>query len=277
MFSSSAFLFSFCSKQSSEDSRNAIAAVNGKYLLPDDLKNIVPIDLSSKDSAALIENYIQKWIEEELVLNYALNNLPSVSFEIDKQVEEYRRNLIIHSYQQQLIRQKLDTSVSQLEVEEYYTKNISSFILKDNIVKCVYVKLNKKTPGIEKVRKLYSADAVKDRDQLRNFCIQFAENYFLDDGTWLLFDDILKEVPISNFNPENFLKQNKNIELEDDKYVYFLSVKKAMIKNNISPLAFERDNIRKLIINKRKLALIEEMRRSVYDKAKEKNEFTIYR
>ena len=139
-----------------------------------------------------------------------------------------------------------------------------------------YIKLNKKTPGIEKVKRWYISNNTKDIDNLRSFCIQFAENYFLDDNTWLLFDDILKEVPIENYNTELLLKNNTNIELADSSYVYFLRIKGYKIKNSISPLSFERDNIKNIIINKRKLQLIDEMKREVYNQALDNKDFEIY-
>jgi hypothetical protein len=44
-----------------------------------------------------------------------------------------------------------------------------------------------------------------------------------------------------------------------------------------SPLSFETDNIRQVIINKRKLQFIEEMKQSVYSQAKESGNFEIYK
>ena len=43
-----------------------------------------------------------------------------------------------------------------------------------------------------------------------------------------------------------------------------------------SPLSFEKENIQQVIINKRKLKLIEEMKQSVYGQAKENSNFEVY-
>ncbi|MCD6069065.1 MAG: hypothetical protein K0S33_3891 [Bacteroidetes bacterium] len=265
-----------CSHKEEEETEKPVARALDSKLYPSDLKNIVPNDISGKDSAELIKRFIEKWIQDELVMNFAEKNLTTEQLKIDKEIAEYRKNLIIYTYQTELIRQKLDTVVTPQEIEKYYNDHGASFVLKDNIVNVNYVKLGKKTPGIEKVRKWYTSDNPKDMENLRSFCIQFAENYFLDDKTWLLFDDILKEVPIEDYNQELFLKSSRNIEVADSLSVYFLKVKNYKIKNTLAPLTFEKENIRNIIINKRKLQLIDEMKRNVYNDAKESRNFEIY-
>ncbi|MGZ3902914.1 MAG: peptidyl-prolyl cis-trans isomerase, partial [Bacteroidia bacterium] len=116
----------------------------------------------------------------------------------------------------------------------------------------------------------------KDRDNLKKYCIQYADNFFLDDNTWLLLDDVMKEIPLRDYNPELFLKTTRHIEMSDSSFNYFLFIKEFKIKNMPSPLSFEKDNIRQVIINKRKLKLIEEMKQSVYGQAKEKTNFEVY-
>lgn len=253
-----------------------VARVFESKLYPADLKNIVPADIKGKDSAELMKRFIEKWVQDELVLQYAQRNLTTEQLDIEKEVEEYRKNLIIYKYQAELIKQKLDTVVTGEEIEKYYNTHSASFVLKDNIVNVNYVKLDKKTPGADKVRKWYTSSNPKDIENLRSFCIQFAENYFLDDNTWLLFDDILKEVPIEDYNQELFLKSSKNIEVADSLNIYFLRVKNYKIKNTPSPLAFEKENIRNIIINKRKLRLIDQMKKDVFNNAKDDKSFEIY-
>lgn len=142
-----------CGAKKEETTEKPVAKVYDKNLYPSDLQNIVPADITKKDSIELMKKYIEKWIQDELVLHYAEENLTTEQLNIDKEVAEYRKNLIIYNYQSELIKQKLDTIVSQSEIESYYNSHLSNFILKDNIVNVYYIKLNKKTPGAEKVKK----------------------------------------------------------------------------------------------------------------------------
>jgi hypothetical protein len=271
-------LISGCADEVRENPKEKpVARVYDLFLYPSDLKNIVPADISSRDSAKLIKSYIEKWIQDNLVLKHAEENLTTEQLNIDKQIAEYRKNLLIYNYQSELVRQKLDTSVSQKDLEEYYNGHQESFTLRDNIVKVWYVKVSKTAPNVEKVRKWYKSDLPKDFISLKSYCIQFADNFFLDENNWLLFDELLKEIPVSSLDPELFLKTNRFIEVADSSFQYFVNIKGYKIKNSVSPIAFERENIRNIIINRRKLRLIEDMKKEVYQNAKEKGKFEEYK
>jgi len=87
---------------------------------------------------------------------------------------------------------------------------------------------------------------------------------------------VMREVPLRDYNPELLVKTTRRIEMNDSLFNYFLFIRDFKIKNMPSPLSFERDNIRQVIINKRKLQLIEEMKQSVYAQAKENGNFEVY-
>ena len=192
-------------------------------------------------------------------------------------MNDYRNSLITHAYEEELVSQKLDTVISEDEIEKFYNENQSNFELKDNIIKVIYLKLSRKSPKIEKAKQWYKSDNPKDRKLLEDYCHQYAFNYYLDDQSWLLFDDLLKEIPIKTYDKEQFLRNNRFIELEDSSNLYLVNIKGFKIRNSISPLSFETDNIRNMIINERKLKLIEEMEsKGVYgDDAKKKGEIEV--
>lgn len=259
-----------------ENHKKAVARVFDKYLYIDDLKEIIPADASSADSTQIAENFIKSWIEQNLLLKKAEDNLTDAQKDFSKQLEDYRRSLIIYTYQRELLNQLLDTVVTDEEIETYYEKNKQNFELKDNIVKVRYIKVAKNAPHINKLRKWYASDNPQDIQALESYCFQFAQNFYLDDKTWLLFDDLLKEVPIRTYNKEDFLKQNKLIELEDSTSLYFLNIKGYKIKNSISPLSFEKENIRNIIVNRRKLDIINKLKQDIYNDAANKSHFEIY-
>jgi len=191
-------------------------------------------------------------------------------------LEEYRNSLLTYAYESELIRQKLDTSVTEKEVAVYYEQNKKNFELKDNIIKVIYLRLGKNSPKLDRVRQWYRSGSSRDRALLAEYCHQYAINYYLDDEVWLLFDDLLKEIPIKTYDKEQFLQNNRVIEIEEDNSIYLVNIKGFMTKNSISPLAFEKSNIRALIVNQRKLRLIEEMERQAYEDARKKGEAEVF-
>ena len=87
-----------------------------------------------------------------------------------------------------------------------------------------------------------------------------------------MFNDLLKKVPISAYDKEQYLKNNRFIEVNDSTSIYFINIKEFKIKESLSPLNFETDNIRNLIVNKRKLDLVAKMEKDAYNNAiKEKD------
>ncbi|MGZ4055931.1 MAG: peptidyl-prolyl cis-trans isomerase [Bacteroidia bacterium] len=271
------FLMYSCNTKVDKDkNRVAIARANNEYLYMDEIKDIIPGGTPAKDSAELLKKYIENWIRESLVIQKAESNLSDEQKNVEKQLRDYRNSLITYAYEKELVKQKLDTTISDSEIEQYYNNNQSDFELKDNIIKVIYVKVNKKAPGIDKLKKWYKSDNLKDREQLASYCHQFAANFYLDDSSWLLFDDLLKEIPIQTYNKELFLQNNRFVEVSDSLNNYFVNIKGFKIRNSLSPLGFEKENIKNIILNKRKLELITKMKEEVYNDAANNKKIEIY-
>ncbi|MEI6122776.1 MAG: hypothetical protein WCQ95_04040 [Bacteroidota bacterium] len=262
-----------CSSNKKNNER-AVARVLDKFLYLNDLQGVIPKNVFGKDSVALINDYIDNWIRQQLLISQAERNLSAEQRDFTKQLEDYKNSLTIYRYESELIKQSLDTNVAENEIEDYYEKNKSNFELKENIVKVIYVKVPNNSP-ISTARLYIRSDNVQDRKKLQDFCHKYAVNYYLEDGNWLLFNDILKEIPINTYNQEDYLKNNRLIEIKDSNFIYLLNIKGFMIKEGLSPLSFEKGNIRDIIINKRKLKLIETMQNDVYNKALKKGDFEI--
>jgi len=251
--------------------------VYDKEFYKENINNIIPKGTSAKDSVNILKSYLNNWVRQELILHRAESNISdkSVYDEIDKQLEDYKSSLITYAYERELVRQKLDTIVTDKEIEKYYNENQDNFTLKDNIIRVLYLKLRKKDSKFDLVKSWYKSENGADRALLEKYCKQSALNYFLDDNTWLLFDDLLKEIPIKTYDKEQFLKNNRYIEIQDSTGVYLVNIKGFKIKDSLSPLSFEKDNIKSMILNKRKLELIGQMEDNTYQEALKNNDFEI--
>lgn len=247
-------------------------------LYQSDIKGIVPAGTSKTDSISIIKNYIDNWIKQKIILQKADKNLNSDQKNFDQQLEDYKNSLIIYSYETKLINQLLDTNISNDEIEKYYNNNADNFQLKDNIIKVNYVKLDINSPLKAKFKNMVFSkkDNNDEKSQLIDLATKHAVNFFLDDDSWLLFDDLLKEIPIETYDQEAYLKSNRTIESKDENFYYLIHIKDFKIRETTSPISFEKDNIRNIIINKRKLELIEKMQKEAYDQAVKNNDFKIY-
>ena len=175
-----------------------------------------------------------------------------------------------------MIKQRLDTTVAIEEIQKFYENNNQNFELKDDIVKVRYLKVNKKAPQLKKIRKLTKSKKEDDEEKLKELAHQYAEKFHLNDGQWILFDELKNEVPINVSKTKNYLKATKNIEVEDSLFLYFVNIKAYKLKNDLSPLSFEAHNIKNIIINKRKLSLINKIRGELYQEAFMSKDIEIY-
>jgi len=270
------FVFSSCQFITQPQKDKPIARVHEKHLYESDILEIVPFGTAAADSAKTVQVFIHKWIEQQLILAKAELNLPEEKKNVEQQIENYRNSLLIYAYEKELVRQKLDTNITEEKIEEYYQQNKHNFELKDYIVKVIYVKLEKNSPQLKKVKKWYQSDDDEDFRLLEEYCRQFAVNFFLDVDVWLYFDDLLKEIPIENYNKEQFLKSGKTVEMEDNTYIYLLNILDYKLKDDISPLSFEQERIKNIIINQRKIELIKKMKEDIYEDALERGNFEVY-
>ncbi len=244
-----------------------LARVQSNYLYLEDVLEQMPEKLHGKDSADFVQDYAETWAKQQSVFLHAEKNLTDAQKDVEHELENYRKSLISYIFEKELVSQKLDTTVTPQEIESYYNQNPKDFELKDNIIKVIYIKVKRNAPKMNKLKEWYKSENPNDFKQLEDYCHQFAENYLLEQDTWLLFDDLLKEIPIETYDKEQYLKNNRFIELFDGEYQYFVNIKGFKIKDSVSPLSFESENIRNIIINKRKLTLIENMKRDVYQSA----------
>jgi len=268
-------LLSSCNIFNKNKSDNIVARAYDKYLYDSDLTGIIPHGTTATDSISIIKNYINNWIRQKVILHKAEQNLINKQRNFTKQLENYRNSLIIYEYEKNLVSQKLDTNITEQEIINYYNNNKKNFELKDNIVRVVYVKLHLNSPDIKKVKNLYKSDKTQDREKLTKYCYKYAVNFFFDDS-WLIFNDLLKEIPINTYNQENYLKNHRFIEIKDSLYYYFVNIKGFKIKESTSPLSLEKENIKNIILNKRKIRFINNMHNKIFKDALKNNDFETF-
>jgi hypothetical protein len=250
--------------------------VHDAYLYESDIKGIIPAGTLPKDSIQLVKGFVDSWVRQQLVIQQAEKNLSDEQMDFTRQLDNYRNSLVIFEYENELVRQKLDTVVTEDDIQNYYDANQQNFLLKDNIVQIQYVKLPLKSAIVAQARKLLNSDNLDDKNRLSELCEKQAADYFLDDQNWLLFSDLLKQVPVKTYNQEDFLKNHKNIEYQDSAYMYLVRFKDFKVKESVSPLSFERPRIKDILVNKRKIELITRMREDLYSRGAKNNDFEIY-
>lgn len=270
------FLLVGACNTSIHDDEEPLAQVHDRFLYLSEIESIIPKSANASDSAKFVNNYINRWVRKQLLVDQAEHLLDEDSRNISRQVEDYRNSLLIYKYQQKLIQQKLDTVVTDKEMESYYNEYKSNFILPNNIVKALYIKLPKTSPDVHKVKQLYKSDEPDDQSRLQDYCYQYAVKYDHFDNEWINFKQVLGQIPTDINDEERFLRFRKYLETDDSLFLYFLRIKDYHLQGSEQPMAYAKSRIRSIILNKRKFNFIEELENEVYNKALNRNEFVIY-
>jgi peptidyl-prolyl cis-trans isomerase C len=118
-------MFVFCSREKKPDSP-VIAKVGAETFTLEELKQVIPEDTELEISSIQIQNYLKRWIENELVYHEAVANGFDKDPEVQKGLRKVIRDYIVVKYLEQNIDQDLD--VTDAEIEEFYKNNSSEFI-----------------------------------------------------------------------------------------------------------------------------------------------------
>jgi hypothetical protein len=262
---------------STGDSRKALARVEQAYLYADELKGIVPSDASKEDSATRISSYVNSWIRKQLLLNEAAKNIDINEAEVERKVLDYRYSLIGYEFQNFYIQKNLNDTISWGEIEAYYKSHLDNFILKQNIVQGTYIKVPKTAPRIQRVKELMFSRKPKDVTELKSYCLSFSAAYQLPDSSWIEFDKLAANSPLAEIpNKIQFLRSYSYYETNDQNFLYFLKLDAYKISDNVSPLEFVQEDIKNIILNKRKVELAKKLEDEVYENAVKRKDFEVF-
>lgn len=256
---------------------NAVVKVGDHVLTWTTLMDVIPDNSSPEDSIELAERFIQDWVKEQLVLRKAELELAEEKRNFDELIENYRKSLLTYTFEQEWVKQKLDTVVTEKEIEDYYLDNENNFELRNYIVKVKFcaVSIDHKKQ-LPQLKKLFLSVKEEDYAKWEQMCVELGASYYFNEDKWLLWDEFIKQVPLEVMDVEAFLKRHQALEFEKDNNVYFLMITDYQLSGSRSPLSFERERIKTMILNKRRVTLLENMRNDLYLKALQENEVKTY-
>ncbi|HEY5823031.1 MAG TPA: peptidyl-prolyl cis-trans isomerase, partial [Cyclobacteriaceae bacterium] len=264
-------------KAAEPESRKAIARVNNTFLYLDELAGLVGANSTREDSVSRITAYVNSWVRKQLLINEAMKNIDINEAEVERKVLDYRYSLIGYEFQNFYIKQHMNDSISDAEVETYYKEHVDNFVLKQNIVRGTFIKVPKEAPRTKRIKELMFSKKEKDITELNSYCLSFSSAYHLSDSTWIEFDKLSVNSPLAEIpNKIQFLKTNPYYETNDTQSLYFLKIDDYKISDNISPLEFVREDIKNIILNKRKVELAQKLEQDVYENAVKTKDFEVF-
>ena len=264
-----------CREEVSYVERIAVASVGNVHLYKDEVDIIYAQQGNGADSAAFVQNYVERWAIDVLFHKKAAENVVSTA-EIDRMVENYRTSLIQNLYQDRLITQQLEPTISDSEVREFYENEHTLFELTEPYVKGFYVKLPSKATKTREVRNRCIRKGQEDLEELEKLCSENGYEYQFFMEEWIPFVDLVHKMPLTQQQLMDRLIAKGTIEFKDGQFTYFVCADSLLKRNDSKPIEMVSDEIRELLLNSKKADFIKQVKRSLYDEALQSGQIILY-
>ena len=256
-------LFWQCGGNETKAGDKPLAQVYNKTLYLSELDGIVPEGVSREDSALIVSAYAQRWAREQLLMYEAERNIPK-DLNIDELVRDYRASLVRFNFEEQLIAQKLDSTVSEGETKTFYENNKDQFQLESTILKCKLLKLPARAPQSE-INKLWYSRKASDVANLNAYARQWAALALLDEEKWYKLEEIAAILPKGTLTADNIGSRREGT-LSDGDFRYYYRVIEVAQGKSTAPYEYVREQASKVILHKRKQELLEKWKEDLYQK-----------
>ncbi|MBE6287757.1 MAG: peptidyl-prolyl cis-trans isomerase [Mediterranea massiliensis] len=265
------FLFALsCAEKHDHKGKRPLVELDGNFLYKEDLQNMLPLNVTLQDSADLVSRYIRNWAEDVLLYDKAKRNIPN-SDEIERLVSNYRKVLILHAYQQEMIHQKLSAEITEDELQQFYDENLPLFKLEHPLMKGLFIKVPLKAPQLSNVRRWYKSDDQEQIEKLEKYSFQYALKYEYFHDKWLPVSNILDWIPMTVEELNAKLAKERSIEIKDDEFYYFLCVSDYRDKGEQEPFEYARSQVKDVLQSIRQTDFMNDVRKELYEQAREEN------
>lgn len=254
---------------------DVVASVGQYELYTSDITPLIESGLSPEDSLKMVETVIDRWVRRQLRTIAASNEFKDQQSDIEQMVEQYRNSLLSYKYEEQWLEGRLDTTVTSQQTKVYYDANRDNFRLAGPIVKARVARIPSGIRQNKKMEDLFASRKSEDQADFLNMCQK--NNYRYDDfsTSWTDFSTVVSRIPFTHSNFDEFLKSRNYYEVEDDQYKYMMAIDSYLSTGDYSPLEQEVENIRKIVINKRRQSALATMEDSLYNAAVAHKQFEI--
>jgi hypothetical protein len=271
-------LLSSCDYIKRSDERIPVARVHESYLYQDDIEDLVFDGISKKDSTLIVQNFINHWATQQLLVDGALLNLSEEKQEaFNKLVVQYKNDLYTKAYIEALVKRSIDTLVPLQEAEAYYQNNKEVFKLNEELVKFRYMHIDENILDYKTIKRRFERFNETDKKILDSISIQF-KSYSFNDSIWIKLSQVINNISaVTPKNKNQLLKKSNFIQLKDSLGVYLMQINDVLLRNDTAPLEYVKPTIDQIVINKRKLELIKELEKDITKDAIKNKQFEIYK
>ena len=255
---------------------DVVARVGQHKLYLTELEAFIPNGVSPEDSANLADQYIRSWAADQLYLDMASEQLSKSEKDVSRELEAYRNSLLRYRYEQRYVNERLDTTVTRNEIEEYYETHDDLFVLDIPILKARFLDIMEDSPNYETIRRMMSSNNYEDIAEADSLAYSSALRYADWSDRWIDAVTLAREFG-TDYGTMLSKLSGSYIEMREDrgdvKVAYVLDTRRA---GTLAPLDYCEDRIRNIIISTRKQKLLTTLEQDLLENALSKENFIIY-
>jgi hypothetical protein len=240
------------------------------------LDALIPKGISPEDSAALALQYINTWASDLVYLKIAEQQLSKAEKDVTKELEDYRKSLLKYRYEQLYVNERLDTTVTDEMVDEYYETHSDKFILQRPIVRARYLNIAADSPALKQLRKMMKSSDPNDLVEADSIAYSSALKFSTWNNDWIDAASLAGEFG-TDYNSMLNSMSGGWIEYKDTTgFIKLAYIPEMIAKGRKAPVEYSAPIIKDMIISARKQALISGLERDLLNDARENGNFTIY-
>jgi len=255
--------------------KRPIARIYDSYLYFEDIPPQVYRQKTPEDSTNAIHQYLEDWAYKTLLVKQAERNVDTVK--INRLVKLYRQDLLTETYKELLLHKYLDTLVPNDTLQKYYESYQQYFKAGDPWILPKYLVMQKTNPKTNEYKKWFFSDKPELTDSLIKHQNAF-EKFDISARKWYKLSEFKEEFPVlKRINDKYILKKPKKFVLTDSLSLYLVLVKDFVKPKENLPLEIIKNDLKQLILNKRKKTALSKLEQNVKQEAINKKIFKIYK
>lgn len=274
----SLMLWISCKQNSAADEQKPepvlLAQVFDYKLYFDDVKDLSQGYATPEDSMQQVRSLTEHWVRDRLILVEAERNLPK-DINMNKLLEDYRQSLLRHYFEQKVIEERLDTTITENDLLQYYENNKEQHRLESGILRGYYFKIKRPQSRADKILTWWKSFPAKYYDDVLTYADKHARTNWADSSQWHEMQMVIQLFPENTLSP-SAIRSNRGIVREDRDYIYLLYPLEVYQAQDIAPLARIREQAARFILHQRELELLERINKEIYDRDIQNERVNIY-
>ena len=266
-------LLSACQLFEEKRKMGTVAEYNGKTITVEQIE-MLTAGLAPEDSSRIAQHYIRQWAIDLIEYDKAKDQTNKT---IEQLVEDYRRSLYLHEYEQKLIAQRMSRSVEDTLIQSFYNLHSDHLILSETILRGLLLVVPNEAPNLNDLRKkIQQPETEENIEWIEKFAYQYAVGYELFLEEWRTMSEIIVLMPFEKDNLDTELKKKRQIEVQDSVNTYLLQVTELSMKGDLKPLTYARKEIEDILLRQRQVEFLQNERNALYENAIELGKLKLY-